>query len=363
MPASAPSSLQIPAEGKQRGAWVKLGLAARLAQALGLTSEPSTKLSFAEQEEYRRTFWSVYLLDRLVTCGRARPPAFPDSVCSVSLPCLEQAFADNVHERTERLAKYARLGISNPAAPSPFARVVITASVLSKCTQYVIQGADADSPVPPWDAGSEFQKISSDLLYLESQLQFQRPLRDAVDACRSAAPGEHHSVEPLVLSYAIHHVCHCILNHFCLLRNKLKSYSANPPHSFIRQTLLSGQAHATSLTQLLRDAVEMGCAVRSSFLGYCCLTAAIIHSVNWDAGSSNLQQQSLRDIDFSYQFLERNAAKWPSWGTMVSQRATRIVCFMSRRKIYLTSCLFLSFACSGVRCKSFRSLRQTTSLL
>jgi hypothetical protein len=52
---------------KHRAAWLKIGLAARYAQALNLTLEPSELLSQADQEEHRRAYWSVYLLDKLVS--------------------------------------------------------------------------------------------------------------------------------------------------------------------------------------------------------------------------------------------------------------------------------------------------------
>lgn len=56
---------------------MKIGLAVRIAQDLRLMYEPdaSSNMNDVEREEHRRVFWSVYLLDKLVSCGRARPPA------------------------------------------------------------------------------------------------------------------------------------------------------------------------------------------------------------------------------------------------------------------------------------------------
>jgi hypothetical protein len=54
---------------------MKIGLAVRIAQDLRLMHEPDASMNYIEQEERRRVFWSVYLLDKLISCGRARSPA------------------------------------------------------------------------------------------------------------------------------------------------------------------------------------------------------------------------------------------------------------------------------------------------
>lgn len=67
-------------------AWVKIGLALSLWQALQMTDEPSRSISCAAREEHRRTLWSIYLLDKMATCGRRRPNLFLDSNYNLQLP-------------------------------------------------------------------------------------------------------------------------------------------------------------------------------------------------------------------------------------------------------------------------------------
>ncbi|PCD26111.1 hypothetical protein AU210_012543 [Fusarium oxysporum f. sp. radicis-cucumerinum] len=52
-------------------AWVKIGLAVRIAQDLRLMMNDLTTMGNAEKEERRRVFWSVYTLDRLASCARS----------------------------------------------------------------------------------------------------------------------------------------------------------------------------------------------------------------------------------------------------------------------------------------------------
>jgi Fungal specific transcription factor domain len=65
-------------------------MAVRIAQDLRFIIDTATDLSYADQGERRRVFWSVYLFDCLVSCGRGRPPAILDASCQLQLPCDEQ---------------------------------------------------------------------------------------------------------------------------------------------------------------------------------------------------------------------------------------------------------------------------------
>ncbi|KAL2140811.1 hypothetical protein VTI28DRAFT_3209 [Corynascus sepedonium] len=81
-------------------AWSWLGRAVRVAQDLGLYTEPGTS-SFLEAEMRRRTWWTVYILDRSLALELGRPMLIDDSDCDVALP----AAIDDHHlsERGQRL--------------------------------------------------------------------------------------------------------------------------------------------------------------------------------------------------------------------------------------------------------------------
>lgn len=74
--------------------WITLGIAIRLAQALGLhmdfaggTRAWSYPLPVSQRIEIRRRVWySLYVMDRLIALQVGRPPALSDSGFSVSLP-------------------------------------------------------------------------------------------------------------------------------------------------------------------------------------------------------------------------------------------------------------------------------------
>ncbi|KAG5755618.1 hypothetical protein H9Q72_002917 [Fusarium xylarioides] len=77
------------AVSKTDSCWATLGQAVRIAQSIGLHVEPPNhkSRSATELERRRRIWYSIYVLDRLVSLQLGRPPAIHDEDCSVALPC------------------------------------------------------------------------------------------------------------------------------------------------------------------------------------------------------------------------------------------------------------------------------------
>ncbi|KFY72243.1 hypothetical protein V499_07610 [Pseudogymnoascus sp. VKM F-103] len=103
--------------GRRHPGWLKIGMAVRIAQDLCLMMEPDSSLSYADQEERRRVFWSIYLLDKFCSCGRTRAAAITDAQCRVQLPCDEATFENGEWKKTptldELLSTVDALGIAS----------------------------------------------------------------------------------------------------------------------------------------------------------------------------------------------------------------------------------------------------------
>lgn len=52
------------------------------------------------------------------------------------------------------------------------------AYIPSRAAQYMLQQYNICSRDPPWDPDSDFSSISSDLLYIESQFDIGKPIKD-----------------------------------------------------------------------------------------------------------------------------------------------------------------------------------------
>lgn len=213
---------------------------------------------------------------------------------------------------------------------------MIVASVLSRCSQYVIQSAGTD--VPPWDVRSQYQQVHSALLYLEVELHFGRPVHEAVERTVSGLPNSHEGAM-IVISYAMYHVCHCLLSNSSHLRQRLNASPVVPPLTFMRHASEDNRAHAVELSRLLGYSSTTGTAARCSFLSYCAIVSAVIHAINRNSETSGSQKQSEECLQTCSQFLANNAPYWHNSKVMVSKLRQRQLRVVHGAKHIETQCL------------------------
>ncbi|KAH6603126.1 hypothetical protein Trco_008517 [Trichoderma cornu-damae] len=77
--------------GEGRRAWVYLGMAVRMAQIMGLFEDPPivapSKEEFIHGEERRRTAWTCFLMDSLLSGGKGRERLLSADSMQIQLPC------------------------------------------------------------------------------------------------------------------------------------------------------------------------------------------------------------------------------------------------------------------------------------
>ena len=239
--------------------------------------ESAPHLSLSEQEERRRIFWSIYLLDRLVSCGRARPPAIVDTSCRLQLPCDEVTWRLGLPHSSLTLEDFIYRVPSSPDQWSPFANVITVAYTLGKTAQYMLQQLNIRSRDPPWDANSDFAWILSDLLYLESVLKVWMSPKDLVVQWTSESGWiDQQCAGPVIFARALFHLCYCLLHHPFLLRKRLDLCQRAAPSSFLSRAFDTAQKHSKSLLDLLSEVQEAGATAHIPFYGYCTLVAGSI---------------------------------------------------------------------------------------
>ncbi|KAK5814302.1 fungal-specific transcription factor domain-containing protein [Linnemannia elongata] len=98
-------------------AWLYVGMAVRMAQGMGLNKEPS------EQEQSRnrlqcelrkRTWWSIYVIERFICAGLGRPLTITHKDCEAGFPQYEDDEGETptnrpVSTRTGQIANFVRL--------------------------------------------------------------------------------------------------------------------------------------------------------------------------------------------------------------------------------------------------------------
>ncbi|KAL4913028.1 fungal-specific transcription factor domain-containing protein [Aspergillus aurantiobrunneus] len=299
---------------RQGAAWVKIGLAVRIAQELRLMIDDRVDLSPVDQEERRRVFWSLYLVDRIVSCGRGRPPAILEASCQLQLPCDERSWRDGIPRETDTLDRLSTKSLARDKL-GPFAMVIITAYIMSRAAQHMLQLYNIRSQDPPWDPNSEFASISSDLLYVESQFQLGTTIADLLVDDPHAIE-DHLSAPLIVFSRALFYLSHCLLNHPFLLRHRLETTKTRGPSSFLERAFQSSRVCAKHLTNHLREAVDAGCPMNSAFYGYCAVVAGSIQALHLHSEEELLREEALQCVQSNIALVEQLGMFWDNVAVM-----------------------------------------------
>lgn len=261
----------------------------RLAQDFRLQVEPEKSLPPAHSEERRRVFWSFYLCDKMISCGRERPAVILDDQCKLQLPIDEIEFRQGNHQQTPQLENLIdENAFSVISTLSPFAIAVVMASLLGRCAQYALgeqEEQTSSGKLFPWNPRSKYSSIHSSLLQIESELGFSESLAEKITLQFTTSEGtiDQHRAAPLVLSHALFFLCQCLLYHPFLLRQRIVRLGQRTPQSFLAQTFNSCRAAATSLSRLMDEVKSLYCENLSTshdpFYGYCTMVSHI-HLVN-----------------------------------------------------------------------------------
>ena len=284
--------------------------------------DPPEDIPNTEQEERRRVFWSVYLLDRLVSCGRGRPPAIIDASCHLQLPCENDLWKRGIWRKTLSLDQMTDRTLIMPEKQGYFAHLIAVAHIMGRCAQYMMQEYNIRSPHPLWESGSDFAAIESDLLHAETYLELDSSLGEILQAhMTDEAMVDHQTMGPIIYSRALFHLCHCLLYHPFLLRRRLQACFNRPPASFLSRAFGTSWQHAQDMIQLIQDSRNRGCLFNSSFGGYCLTVAGSVLAL-WahQAGDRHLLASSLLRETITY--VDDIGHYWPNVKAMVCNRSS-----------------------------------------
>jgi hypothetical protein len=300
--------------------WVKVGLAIRLIQDLKLNSEPNATLSDVQREEMRRTFWSLYLLDKFFACSRTRPVSILDSDCKVAIPCSEESFREEMPGLgMPTLAALRDLSsFESRSRVDGFAGLVVMCSLMSRCMRAFLHSDTATVPI--WDHLSEFSKTSSFLMSFEMMHTVGEHRLEAYIA-REFGTYEGYDRQRaghFVWSRGIYHLCGVLLYHPLALYRNRQAYALGFPPTFAYETLNRYQHHLTGMTDIIKAVISSRCCARGSFLGYIAACAAFLHKISTHSTNDEAAALAQRSLDTCLSFLEQAPICWPNHQTMVS---------------------------------------------
>ncbi|KAH7121412.1 fungal-specific transcription factor domain-containing protein [Dactylonectria macrodidyma] len=307
--------------GRYKQAWVKIGLAVRFAESLDLLSAPDYNLPFWQQEEHRRTFWSVYLLDRIVSCSPERTPTIQDADCTLGLPVDPVGSTGNstADDDTTLARLVGQLDDMSRVGYSGF--LCLIASSLGKIQRYSLRRSVTAGSLLPWNSQSDFASIYSALLTFESYSPVSLTNFDFVLELESVEMGQKYSSQSelgiLASSHALYYLCQCLLHHPFLIRHRLQSVKVPIPPSFLEDILRRSRKNATSLTLMLHSLLKRRLCLASS-IGYCAVVAGVIHRIFEFDEDPSVQEAARASYKLSLEFLQRAPVRWRHYPRMVS---------------------------------------------
>lgn len=298
---------------------MKLGYALRLALRGRFHLEPDPSLPLVDKEERRRTFWSLYIQDRLISLSREYIPVLRDSQCKVRLPCSELAFRSSREEHTPQLEDLNSDSVDDSVVEicSPLAQCVVIASSLSRVTEYVLLEDRASKPAPPWSPRSPYAIVSSNLMQLESYFAMNKPISDELDRkCTVNGAIDQQLAGPLIYSRLLFHLCHCLLHHPFLLKRLTQQSQQRAPARFLSTTWDTCRFHAVCLSNL-NQLRSQNLVLTTSLYGYSTMIAGTIHVLSLHDRTSSTSAGAEEHYRDSIEFLRELSHFWKHAGLMV----------------------------------------------
>lgn len=167
--------------GQTRGlsAWIYIGIAIRLAQAMELPYEDhdgdrnidptasqeqlaEDRETIIEKEVKRRTLWSCFIMDRMLSAGKYRSTMISVKQLKVQLPCSDDDFLFVRDATTEFLDKPVRADkiVNDDRVLARYVRLV---ELFGRLSEWSCAGGRRTEILPPWDSSTQFFKLRQEL--------------------------------------------------------------------------------------------------------------------------------------------------------------------------------------------------------
>jgi hypothetical protein len=224
-------------------------------------------------EERRRCFWSICLLRRfhgeatsiLDLTDEDSIPSWPESTGNP--PVVDAAEDESTEARMTRAMKDEGI----------VGYVLMLSNVFSRTLKYVRRRGKPSS-APPWSSESEYSKIITLQMQVETLMPYTHRFRYAKLAERSARELEANRVYwgPWFLNQLLYHTILCLLNHPLLVSLSLRNYNRTIPEIFLQHSSDIISSHTTWVMHLIKLCTEKPFKVTDPFFGY---SAAVIATI------------------------------------------------------------------------------------
>ncbi|KAI2722530.1 transcriptional regulator family: Fungal Specific TF [Penicillium roqueforti] len=241
--------------------------------ALDLYREAPSKpnISPAEREMRRRLFWSVYLMDRFISCGSRRPCLITDHSVVLRLPSwAPHAAGLNMEGELFHVGPNIQYSSdSRRKSPSAASLLIDITRILGVTNKYLAAGGVKGDSHFPWHALSNLSKIRQELDIWAAGTQ---DVFASIDSLFG-----HPESTTLLLSKLIYHLVHCLIYRPFLPIDLVELRGTGQHQSWQIEATNLCFSHSNAIAELVELGRNSPLIEWPAFVAYCVFTAGTVH--------------------------------------------------------------------------------------
>ncbi|KAJ4265348.1 hypothetical protein NW762_004633 [Fusarium torreyae] len=270
-------------DGDGFNAWMHCGMATRMAQGLLSTGFASCGKKETLSELEKRTLWTCFKMDRLLSCGKRRQAMFPDEEMHFSLPINDAQFlfGQSIQPSTidDNLRSYG---------PDDHLVLLIQGlRIWSRIHTWIAEGGRRQPGMTepeqcPFNETSYWHRMKQDLFkWRDSQDALMKYPGTKVSVHAQRGQAERFGYINLVYYVSLLFLCREFIPFSPVDEIKPRGpiepplLKARGPDSFWSQNILELYDAATQISALLGDLEHVGCPLRTPFSGLCAFSSTL----------------------------------------------------------------------------------------
>ncbi|EXL98710.1 hypothetical protein NOF04DRAFT_6262 [Fusarium oxysporum II5] len=270
-------------DGDGFNAWMHCGIATRMAQGLLSTGFASCGKRETLSELEKRTLWTCFKMDRLLSCGKRRQAMFPDGDMHFSLPVNDTQFLFGQSPQTAPVDDSLR-----SYGPDDHLVLLIQGlRIWSRVHTWIAEGGRRQPGMTepeqcPFNETSDWSKMRQALIkWRESQDALMKYPATKVSVHAQRGQAERFGYINLVYYVSLLFLCREFIPFSPVDEVKPRGpiepplLKARGPDSFWLQNVTDLYDAASQISSLLCDLEHVGCPLRTPFSGLCAFSSTL----------------------------------------------------------------------------------------
>ncbi|KAI7770036.1 hypothetical protein LZL87_003526 [Fusarium oxysporum] len=270
-------------DGDGFNAWMHCGIATRMAQGLLSTGFASCGKRETLSELEKRTLWTCFKMDRLLSCGKRRQAMFSDGDMHFSLPVNDNQFLFG--QSTQRSPIDDSLRSYGP--DDHLVLLIQGLRIWSRVHTWIAEGGRRQPGMTepeqcPFNETSDWSKMKQDLIkWRESQDALMKYPATKVSVHAQRGQAERFGYINLVYYVSLLFLCREFIPFSPVDEVKPRGpiepplLKARGPDSFWLQNVFDLYDAASQISSLLCDLEHVGCPLRTPFSGLCAFSSTL----------------------------------------------------------------------------------------